>query len=396
MAIMNASPRHSPRLIRFPFISAVLGLLVAVAVSFGQPDAGGNALESSAITVKGDRLNAPPFEGTLSAKTFSIKTDFGSVVINAAKVKSMSFRESKRGGTLAAIELDDHSRMQGQFLSPTIAVQSGDIVEEIDPATITTMKFIKKIPFSLIAILLGLVTLTLMEIVLGVDNIIFLAILVDKLPQSQQRSARNIGLAAALGTRLILLFFLSWLLGLTRPIFTVPELPFLTDPEARDISLRDLILLVGGLFLVANSVRELHHKLEAGNHPETKVQKASRFASIIVQIAVMDIIFSLDSVITAVGMVEEVWVMVVAMVIAMIVMLLFARSISVFVNRNPTIKVLALSFLILIGVLLVAESLGQHIDKGYIYFAMAFAIVIEIINMKLRKPTAITIISSRD
>lgn len=392
---MNASNPHSARPFRFPVFSALIGLLLAVAASFGQPDAGGEG-PASPITVKGQRLNAPPFEGTLSAKSFSIKTEFGSAVIDTAKVKSMSFRESKRGGITAVVELDDHSRMQGQFLSPTIAVKSGEAVEEIDPGTITTVKFIKKIPFSLVAILLGLVTLSLMEIVLGVDNIIFLAILVDKLPQSQQRSARNIGLAAALGTRLILLFFLSWLLGLTRPIFTVPELPFLTDPEARDISLRDLILLVGGLFLVANSVRELHHKLESGNQPETKMQKASRFASIIVQIAIMDIIFSLDSVITAVGMVEEVWVMVVAMVIAMFVMLFFARTISVFVNRNPTIKVLALSFLILIGVLLVAESLGQHIDKGYIYFAMAFAVGIELINMKLRKPNAITIVSTKD
>lgn len=396
MAVMNASIPQTARPFRFPVFSALMGLLVAVAVSFGQPDRGGEGPASSSITVKGERVDAKPFEGTLSVKSFSIKTEFGSAVIDASKIKSMSFRESKRGGTTAVIELDDHTRMQGQFLSASIAVKSGEVIEEIDPATIATVKFVKKIPFSLIAILLGLVTLTLMEVVLGVDNIIFLAILVDKLPQQQQRSARNIGLAAALGTRLLLLFSLSWLLGLTRPIFTVPELPFLTDPEARDISLRDLILLVGGLFLVANSVRELHHKLEAGNQPETKVQKASRFASIIVQIAIMDIIFSLDSVITAVGMVEEVWVMVVAMVIAMFVMLFFARSISVFVNRNPTIKVLALSFLILIGVLLVAESLGQHIDKGYIYFAMAFAVGIELINMKLRKPNAITIVSSKD
>lgn len=363
----------------------MFGLLVAVAVSFGQPEGGGEAAASSPITVKGNRLNASPFEGTLAAKTFSIKTDFGSSVVDVTKIKSMSFRESDRG-TTAVIELDDHSRMQGIFLTPTISVKSAEAVEEIDPATITTMKFVKKIPFSLIAIVLGLVTLTLMEVVLGVDNIIFLAILVDKLPQPQQRSARNIGLAAALGTRLLLLFSLSWLLGLTRPIFTVPELPFLTDPEARDVSWRDLILLAGGLFLVANSVRELHHRLDSAHESETKVPKVSSFASIIVQIAIMDIIFSLDSVITAVGMVEEVWVMVVAMVIAMIVMLLFARTISDFVNRNPTIKVLALSFLILIGVLLVAESLGQHIDKGYIYFAMAFAMVIELINMRLRKP----------
>jgi predicted tellurium resistance membrane protein TerC len=396
MAVMNTTNPRPVRQFRFPVFSAVFGLLLVAAVSFGQPDGVGAAGASSPITVKGDRLNASPFEGTLATKTLSIRTEFGSVVVDAAKIKSMSFRESKRGGTTAVIELDDHSRMQGILQTPTISIQSADAVEEIDPATITTMKFVKKIPFSLITILLGLVTLTLMEVVLGVDNIIFLAILVDKLPQPQQRSARNIGLAAALGTRLLLLFSLSWLLGLTRPFFTMPELPFLTDPEARDISFRDLILLVGGLFLVANSVRELHHKLESGKQPETKVKQASRFASIIVQIAIMDIIFSLDSVITAVGMVEEVWVMVVAMVIAMIVMLLFARTISDFVNRNPTIKVLALSFLILIGVLLVAESLGQHIDKGYIYFAMAFAMVIELINMRLRKPNAITIVSSRD
>jgi predicted tellurium resistance membrane protein TerC len=228
-----------------------------------------------------------------------------------------------------------------------------------------------------------------MEIVLGIDNIIFLAIVAGKLPEAQQPKARRIGLFAALGTRILLLLSLSFLLGLTKPVFTIPDLPFFHDLEAREVSLRDLILLAGGLFLLYKSVKEMHEKLEAARSPHesaAKAPKAATFGGVLLQIAVLDIVFSLDSVITAVGMVDQVWVMIVAMVIAMVVMMVFANSISDFVGRHPTIKVLALAFLILIGVLLVAESLGQHIDKGYIYFAMAFAVGIEMINMRIRRP----------
>jgi predicted tellurium resistance membrane protein TerC len=175
---------------------------------------------------------------------------------------------------------------------------------------------------------------------------------------------------------------------LTAPLFTLPPLPFLHDWEARVISWRDLILLAGGLFLIGKSVREMHEKLEQAR-PESRsaipTRRPTRFLSAVITIALIDIVFSLDSVITAIGMVEDVWIMVTAMVLAMLVMLAFARSVGTFVERHPTIKVLALSFLILIGVLLAAEGLGQHLDKGYIYFAMAFAVVVETINLKLRK-----------
>jgi predicted tellurium resistance membrane protein TerC len=225
--------------------------------------------------------------------------------------------------------------------------------------------------------------------VLGIDNIIFLAIVAGRLPEAQQPKARRIGLLAALGTRILLLLSLSFLLGLTKPLFTIPDLPLFHDLEAREVSIRDLILLAGGLFLIYKSVKEMHEKLEEVGSDEADVAKSravASFGGVLVQIAVLDIVFSLDSVITAVGMVDQVWVMITAMVIAMLVMMVFAGRISNFVSRHPTIKVLALAFLILIGVMLVAESLGQHIDKGYIYFAMAFAVVIEMINMRLRKP----------
>jgi predicted tellurium resistance membrane protein TerC len=229
-----------------------------------------------------------------------------------------------------------------------------------------------------------------MEIILGVDNIIFLAILASKVDPPRQPAARRIGLLAALGTRILLLFSLTWLLGLTRPLFELPELPLLQTAEARGVSWRDLILFAGGVFLIGKSVVEMHEKLEhaKAQHkggPST-AKAAASFASVIAQIAVIDIVFSLDSVITAVGMVEDLWVMVTAMLLAVGVMMFSAGPIARFVDRRPTVKVLALAFLILIGVLLVAEALGQHIDKGYIYFAMAFAVGVEMVNMRLRKP----------
>jgi predicted tellurium resistance membrane protein TerC len=269
--------------------------------------------------------------------------------------------------------------------------------DEGGPVTLTAarvreIRVLDEVPPTVLAILLGLLTLTAMEIILGVDNVIFLAIIAGKLPEEQRPKARRIGLAAALGTRLLLLFTLTWILGLTAPVFTLPSFGFLHDLEAREVSWRDIILLAGGLFLIGKSVFEMHEKLEharreregesAGGAPAVPVS----FAKVILTIAVIDIVFSLDSVITAVGMVETLWVMVVAMVIAMLVMLYFAKAIADFVDRHPTIKVLALAFLILIGVMLVAEGMGQHIDKGYIYAAMAFAVVVEMINMRLRKP----------
>jgi predicted tellurium resistance membrane protein TerC len=258
-------------------------------------------------------------------------------------------------------------------------------------ADVREIKVVNEEKLSVLSIALGLLTLTAMEIVLGVDNIIFLAIIAGRLPKEQRPRARKLGLAAALGTRLLLLFSLSFLLGLTAPLFTLPELGILRDLDAREISWRDLILFGGGAFLIAKSTYEMHKKVEeakaasTGTAPAAPAKPAS-FAWTIVTIAVIDIVFSLDSVITAVGMVEQLWVMVTAMVLAMLVMLYFAGPIAEFVDRHPTIKVLALAFLILIGVMLVAEGLGQHIDKGYIYVAMGFALVVELINMRLRAP----------
>jgi predicted tellurium resistance membrane protein TerC len=228
--------------------------------------------------------------------------------------------------------------------------------------------------------LISLLTLSAMEIVLGIDNIVFLTILTGRLPAQQQRGARRIGLAFALGARLGLLFAISWVMGLKEPLFTLVGRPF---------SGRDLILLGGGIFLVAKATKEIHTKLEV---PESEQHKTRRtgasFALVLAQVTVLDIVFSLDSVITAVGMVDEIAIMVVAMVIAVAIMLAFAGPIGDFVHRHPTMKMLALSFLILIGVMLIVDGTGHHIPKGYIYFAMAFSFGVELLNLKLRKPSA--------
>lgn len=224
---------------------------------------------------------------------------------------------------------------------------------------------------------ISLLTLTLLEIVLGIDNIIFISILAGKLPQDQQAKARQTGLMLALITRVLLLLSLTWIMGATKPLFTLPIL-------AREISGRDLVLLIGGLFLIWKSVKEVHEKLESPDGHATAGGAAASFAATIVQILLLDIVFSLDSVITAVGMANHVGVMIAAVVIALGVMLLFAGKISDFVNAHPTLKMLALSFLILIGVTLVGESLGQHIPKGYIYFSMAFAFGVEMLNLRAR------------
>jgi predicted tellurium resistance membrane protein TerC len=218
-------------------------------------------------------------------------------------------------------------------------------------------------------------TLTVLELVLGIDNIIFISILSGKLPAEQQPRARFIGLSLALGMRVLLLLSLSWIIGLTEPLFTV---------FGKAISGRDLVLLLGGLFLIAKSTHEIHGSLE-GEEGHGSKRVYSTFASVIVQITLLDIVFSLDSVITAVGMVNNIWIMIAAVVISIVAMMFFASPIGGFVQRHPTVKMLALSFLLLIGVTLVAEGLGQHIPKGYIYFAMAFSVLVEVLNLRLRK-----------
>jgi predicted tellurium resistance membrane protein TerC len=224
--------------------------------------------------------------------------------------------------------------------------------------------------------LVALITLTVLEIVLGIDNIIFISILAGKLPAHQQARARSIGLLAAMVTRVLLLFSLAWMIRLTAPFFTLPLLE-------HEVSGRDLILLVGGLFLLAKATFEIHEKLE-GTEERTTAGTAATFGGVIVQIMLLDIVFSLDSVITAIGMARQLWVMVTAVVAAVGVMLVAAGPISDFVSRHPTVKMLALSFLLLIGFSLVADGLGQHISKGYIYFAMGFSVFVEMLNLRLR------------
>ena len=222
---------------------------------------------------------------------------------------------------------------------------------------------------------IALLTLTTLEIILGIDNIVFIAILTARLPKDQQRLAYRLGLGGAMITRIALLLAISWVMNLTNVLFTI---------FGEEISGRDLILLVGGLFLIAKSVHEIYEKVEV--HEEEAVEGWSNtLGGVIAQIMVLDIVFSLDSVITAVGMVDEVEVMVVALVIAVLIMLAFARPVGDFVNRHPSMKILALSFLMLIGVVLVADGLDQHIPKGYIYFAMSFGLLMELLNMRLRK-----------
>jgi predicted tellurium resistance membrane protein TerC len=220
----------------------------------------------------------------------------------------------------------------------------------------------------------GLVTLTALEIVLGIDNIVFVSILTDLLPERQRLRAWRTGLGLAAICRIALLFSLAWVIGLTVPLFTVFGL---------EISLRDLILLGGGLFLLAKSTREIHEKLEGTEeHPGARVTPS--FANVIAQILALDVVFSLDSVITAVGMVRQIGVMIAAVMIAVVIMILLAEPISGFVSRRPTVKMLALSFLLLIGATLIIEGLHQHIPRGYIYFAMGFSVFVEVLNLRLR------------
>jgi predicted tellurium resistance membrane protein TerC len=221
---------------------------------------------------------------------------------------------------------------------------------------------------------ISLATLTVLEIVLGIDNVIFISILAGKLPPDQQARARTTGLSAALITRILLLLSISWLIGLTQPLFSL---------FSHQFTGKDLVLLAGGLFLIGKSTHEIHHKLE-GEDGQKSARVGANFASVIVQIMLLDIVFSLDSVITAVGMARYVAVMIIAVILAMLVMLAAAGVISDFVNKHPTVKMLALAFLILIGVVLFADGLGQHIEKGYVYFAMAFSFAVEMLNLRLR------------
>jgi predicted tellurium resistance membrane protein TerC len=225
----------------------------------------------------------------------------------------------------------------------------------------------------------GLLTLTVLEIVLGIDNIIFISILAGKLPKDQQAKGRRVGLLGAFGTRLLLLMSIAWIVRLTQPLFTV---------FAHPVSGRDLILLFGGLFLIGKATFEIHNKLEGDEHgPDASKRSKASFGAVVVQIMLIDIVFSLDSVITAVGMAEHISVMVTANVIALGIMLGAAGPISGFVDRHPTIKMLALAFLLLIGTNLVAEGVGFHIPKGYTYFAMAFSVLVEMLNLRLRRAT---------
>lgn len=224
-------------------------------------------------------------------------------------------------------------------------------------------------------IVIALLTLVALEIVLGIDNIIFISILSGKLPKEKQKKARLTGLVAAMIMRILLLFSLSLIMKLTAPLFTL---------LGNEISGRDLILIIGGLFLIGKSTFEIHEKLEGEDEEQSVGKKVISFTGIIIQIMILDIVFSLDSVITAIGMTDMLWVMITAVVLSVIFMMFTSGAVSDFVHKHPTVKILALSFLLLIGVTLIADGLGQHISKGYIYFAMAFSVFVEMINIKIR------------
>lgn len=371
---------------RFPIRSlAAMGIgLLAACVVFGA-DPAGEMKPSEFPEFRIERRDGSTVTAKLT-QAIRLKTEHFIATVEPKQIKRITFRPPGEDQANDLIELHDKSMLRGRIELEEIAIQT-DKEQKIRAADIREIKAEQKATTGLLAIIVGLLTLTAMEIVLGIDNIIFLAIIAGKLPKEQQPRARKLGLAAALCTRLLLLASLSFLLGLTKPLFTLPDLPLIHDLEAREVSLRDLILLVGGLFLIGKSVLEIHEKIESAKHAEAgkPLKPTTSFAKVLIQIAIIDIVFSLDSVITAVGMVEELWVMMTAMVLAMLVMLMFAGAIGDFVAKHPTLKILALAFLILIGVMLSAEALGQHMDKGYIYFAMAFAVGVESINLRLRR-----------
>jgi predicted tellurium resistance membrane protein TerC len=232
-------------------------------------------------------------------------------------------------------------------------------------------------------VITALLTLTFLEIILGVDNIIFISIVSNKLPAAQQPRARTIGLLLAMIFRIGLLFGITWLIGLTQPLFS---LPFIKDNDAPiKISWKDLILIAGGIFLIFKSTVEIRQKLEVAREKTPKAGAAAAFGAVILQIVMVDAVFSFDSILTAIGLVDNVWTMIMAVVISMVIMMLFSGVISRFINKHPTLQILALAFLIMIGMLLVAEGFHQHINKSYVYTAIAFSLIVELINMRLRK-----------
>jgi predicted tellurium resistance membrane protein TerC len=407
---------------RFPTISLSVGLVIGfmaiLGPARGQPQPAGTPVENDPD--KFPRVVIEPadggerIKGKLKLSAITLKTEVGSTTIAMEHVRRITFQKDGGGKGHDGVHLNDKSIVRGQITTEPFIVEISGAAAVWKRADIREITIERDVQLPWTAILFGLLTLSVMEIILGIDNVIFLAIVVARLPKEQQPRARKIGLAAALLMRIGLLFSLSFLLTLTEPIFTLPAMPFIHDLDSREVSWRDLILFGGGAFLIAKSVVEVHKKLEESKEehaaaPITPGDPASasgvggtsteghafvdppkgKYASFgwtIATIAVIDIVFSLDSVITAIGMVEEIWVMVIAMVIAMAVMLYFAGPIGHFVEKHPTVKILALAFLILIGVMLVAEGLGQHFDKGYIYAAMAFAVVVEMINMQIRRP----------
>jgi predicted tellurium resistance membrane protein TerC len=230
--------------------------------------------------------------------------------------------------------------------------------------------------------LTALLTLTVLEIILGVDNIIFISIVSNKLPQNQQPKARTLGLLLAMAFRILLLLTITWIIQLTEPLFTIGFIK--KDGMPIGISWKDIILLAGGIFLVFKSTLEIHHKLEIARKPAAAVAP-SAFSAVILQIVMVDAVFSFDSILTAIGLVDNVWIMIAAVVISMLIMIFFAGAISRFINKHPTLQILALAFLIMIGMMLVAEGFHQKINKSYIYTAIAFSLVVELINMRMRK-----------
>lgn len=227
--------------------------------------------------------------------------------------------------------------------------------------------------------LISLLTLTFLEVVLGIDNIVFISLIVGRGPRAKQKRIQTIGLALALIARLLLLLAVGWLISLQQPLFSIGKY---------DLSFRDLILLVGGLFLIWKSTTEIHARLEGGGHSAATSTRELTFRNAIIQIVLIDIVFSFDSILTAIGLVENVWIIGIAIVVSLIIMLVFVTRITTFINSHPAMKLLAVAFLFMIGTLLVVEGLHVHVPKGYVYFAMAFAIIIEILNMRIRKKGA--------
>jgi predicted tellurium resistance membrane protein TerC len=240
--------------------------------------------------------------------------------------------------------------------------------------------------------IIALLALCAMEIVLGIDNLVFLSVLSGKLPKEQQRSARLVGLVLAMGMRICLLGFIFVILKLKDPIFYLDSLPlgmeFQTWAKSREeingVSVKDLILIFGGLFLLWKSVKEIHHLVE-GHHEDRSIKAPPSYASVLIQVMILDLVFSLDSVITAVGMVDQLWVMITAVIVSVIVMMIFSNSVAKFVEQNPTVKMLAVAFLVMIGAMLVADGCGTHVSKGYVYFAMLFSLGVEILNLRARR-----------